>query len=387
MTTEERRARLVVRHRLSPSKRANDPLEVARSLVALHSTDPVTVYLSVRARTREFAPIDLERALYDERSLVRVLGMRRTLFVVPRELVPVVHACTRTIAARERRRLEKLVLESGIASKPGAWITRASQTALRALRERAEASTSELAAVQPLLARRLRVGAGTRFETTQSAAARVLPQLAMEGQVVRARPRGTWIGGQYRWSSTETWLGAPIEKLDESRARAELLRRWLERFGPGTETDLRWWTGWTAREVRAALAAVPHAVVALDRGTGFALANDLDTSERPPPSAALLPTLDSTVMGWKERGWYLGPHAERLFDQNGNAGPTVWWEGRVVGGWAQRRDGEIVYRLLEDVGAEGEDAVAREAARLRAWLGEVRFRPGFLPPFQRALAG
>ena len=108
-------------------------------------------------------------------------------------------------------------------------------------------------------------------------------------------------------------------------------------------------------------------------------------AERLEPSAALLPTLDPTTMGWKERDWYLGEHASLLFDSNGNAGPTVWWDGRVVGGWSQRRDGEIVFRLLEDVGREAVEAVEAEAARVATWLGDVRFSPGFLPPFQRGL--
>jgi hypothetical protein len=81
----------------------------------------------------------------------------------------------------------------------------------------------------------------------------------------------------------------------------------------------------------------------------------------------------------------LGPHASVLFDSAGNAGPTVWWDGRVVGGWSQRRDGEIAYRLLEDIGSDAEAAVEAEAGRLEAWLGDVRISPGFLPPFQRAL--
>ena len=91
-------------------------------------------------------------------------------------------------------------------------------------------------------------------------------------------------------------------------------------------------------------------------------------------------------MGWKEREWYLGPHGKVLFDSNGNAGPTVWWDGRIVGGWSQRPDGEIAFGLLEDVGADGVRAIEAEAQRLAAWLGDVRFSPSFLPPFQRALA-
>jgi len=382
----ERRARLVDRHRLSPANRGGSALEAASSVVVLHSTDPVTVFLSIHARA-DVQPAVIEHELYEERALVRMLGMRRTLFVVPRELVPVVYAaCTRTIAVRERRRLEKMVLDSDISSRPAAWLTRTLSTARKALEERGEAFTKDLVAEIPILAKRLRVASGTKFEATQSVGSRVLPQLAMEGRIVRGRPRGSWVSGQYRWVPMERWLDGSIPAMEQGKAQAELLGRWLAAFGPATEADIRWWTGWTAREARAALAVVPHAVVDLDGEVGFVLADDLEPAETLEPSAALLPTLDPTTMGWKERDWYLGEHASLLFDSNGNAGPTVWWGGRVVGGWSQRRDGEIVFRLLEDVGRDAVWAVEAEAARVAAWLGDVRFSPGFLPPFQRELA-
>ena len=383
----ERRARLVRRHRLAPDSRAGSATETARSLVALHSTDAATVFLSVRARTDGVEPADVERELYDERSLVRMLAMRRTLWVVPRELVPVVlAAATKAVAERERRRLEGFVEASGVAKRPGPWLDRARAAALAEVEARGEAFTADVTKSVPLLASRLRLGAGSKWETTQSAAARVLPQLAMEGALVRGRPRGAWTNGQYRWVPTDGWLGEPVAELDVAEAQAELAARWLAAFGPATETDVRWWTGWTARETRAALAAVPHELVELDDGEGIVLAGDLEPTEPPEPCAVLLPTLDPTTMGWKERDWYLGPHAARLFDSNGNAGPTVWWDGRVVGGWSQRKSGELVHALLEDVGADGVAAVEAEMERLAAWLGETRLAPGFLPPFQRELA-
>ncbi len=383
---EERRARLVVRHRLDPAARASDPLTVARSLVCLHATDAVTVFLSIQARTDGVSPSDVERALYEERSLVRMLAMRRTLWAVPVELVPTVFAAaTLAVAATQRKRLEGFVRDSAISTRPGAWISRAQKAALAAVEQRGEAMTREIVADVPLLAKKLRFGTG-RWVGEQSAGARILPQLAMEGRLVRGRPRGTWVSPQFRWVTTEAWLGAPIERVDTAQAQIELLGCWLAAFGPATETDIRWWTGWTARETRAALAAMPHAAVELDGATGYVLADDLEPTPPPEPSAALLPTLDPTTMGWKERDWYLGEHAGILFDANGNAGPTVWWGGRVVGGWSQRRSGEIVYRLLEDVGADAVTAVEAEVARISAWLGDVRFSPGFLPPFQRRLA-
>ena len=374
-----------MRHRLAPEARSSDPLEIAQSLVCLHSTDAVTVFLAIQARSDGLSPADVERALYEERSLVRMLAMRRTLWAVPREVVPVVFAAaTRAVAATQRKRLEGFVRDSGVSTRPGAWITRAGNAAVAAVAARGEAMTAEVVADVPLLARKLRFGSG-RWVVQQSAGARILPQMAMEGRLIRGRPRGSWISPQFRWVTTEDWLGGTIEDIDVGAAQAELLRRWLAAFGPATETDIRWWTGWTLRETRAALGAVPHTAIDLDGATGYVLEGDLEPTPRPDPSAALLPTLDPTTMGWKERDWYLGAHGPTLFDTNGNAGPTVWWDGRIVGGWSQRRDGEVVLGLLEDVGRDARAAIDAEVERFQAWVGDVRFSPGFLPPFQRAL--
>jgi hypothetical protein len=382
---EERRARLARRHRLTPASRTQDVADAVRSVVAFHSSDPVTVFLSARARVRDFDARRLESALYDERTLVRMLAMRRTLFVVPRELVPVVDAAaSQAVAANERRKLEKFVAESGVSDDPAAWLDAARAAALAALEARGEASTSELTGDHPLLAERLRLGIGTRWEAEVGAASRVLLLLAAEGKIVRDRPRGGWTASQYRWVPIER-LGVLVP-LDPAEARAQLVGLWLGAFGPATEADIRWWTGWTARDARAALASVPHAEVDLGGAVGYVLGDDLEPEPRGEPAAALLPALDPTTMGWKERGWYLGPHAASLFDRNGNAGPTVWWGGQVVGGWAQRKDGGIVHRLLEDVGAEAEAAIAAEAESLADWLGTVRITPRFRTPLERELS-
>jgi hypothetical protein len=383
---EERRARLVRRHRLTRAHAAGDVVEAVRSVVVLHSSDPATVFLSAWARARGLQPVQLEEALYEKRTLVRMLAMRRTLFVVPRELVPVVDAAaSRVVAANERRKLEKFVAESGVSDDPAAWIGAAEAAALEALAARGEASTGELAADHPLLGEKLRLGVGTRWEAEVGAASRILLLLAAEGAVVRDRPRGGWTASQYRWVPVER-LG-PLEPVEPAVARAELLSRWLGAFGPATETDIRWWTGWTARDAREALADVPHAEVHLEGVVGYVLADDLEPERTGEPGAALLPALDPTAMGWKLRDWYLGPHVDAVFDRNGNAGPTVWWAGRIVGGWAQSRDGELTYRLLEDVGADAERAVTAEAERLAAWLGDVRVTPRFRTPLERELAG
>lgn len=77
-------------------------------------------------------------------------------------------------------------------------------------------------------------------------------------------------------------------------------------------------------------------------------------------------------MGWKERGFFLGDHAPLLFDSVGNAGTTIWIDGRVVGVWVQDGEGVVQLRLLEEVTPSEQDALDLEAAKLTQWLDGQR---------------
>jgi hypothetical protein len=386
-TTEERRARLLVRHHVAPEARKEDVVDVARDMVGLHSSDAASVYLAAWARIRDFEAKALEKALYEDRSLLRILGMRRTMFVVPTDLAPVLHAAASLpLAARERRRLIQQIEVAGITDRGEEWINEVERQTLEALAERGEATGSELSRAVPGLRTQMLFGQGTKWEAMVSVTTRLLFTLAGEGRIVRGRPRGSWVSTQYRWALMESWVPGGLPELPLPAARTELIGRWLKTFGPGTRDDVRWWTGWTAAEVDSALAALEAVQVGIDGTTGYVLPDDLEPVSAPAPSVAFLPALDPTVMGWTARGWYLGEHASRLFDRAGNAGPTVWWDGRIIGGWAQRKDGTVTYRLLEDVGAEAATAADQEASRLQSWLGAVHFIPRFRTPLEVELS-
>ncbi|MGV9407677.1 winged helix DNA-binding domain-containing protein [Streptomyces sp. NPDC003667] len=383
--TQERRARLALRHRLAGTARAAAPEEVADALVALHGSDPATVYLAVAARLADAAKAvpETERALYDDRTLVRMHGMRHTVFVFPTELTAVVHASTGlTVAARERASLVKDM--AGAGAPDAAWLAEVEASTLAALARRGQATAAELTADEPRLRERFVYAAGKSYEGVHTVSSRLLRVLGVEGKVVRGRPLGSWTSGQFRWAP------APQHpELDPARAQAALLERWLRACGPATEADLKWWTGWRVTEVRRALAATGAHEVALEEGTGFVAAGDADPVAAPGrPWAALLPALDPTAMAWQRRDWYL-PEGLRpeLFDRSGNVGPTVWWNGRVVGGWAHRADGSVVWRIPDaGVRREAEPAVAAEAERLRGWLGATRVTPRFRTPLERELS-
>src|SRR5688500_17670650 len=100
--TAERRRRLAIRHHLAPRAKAGSVVDLAGDLVGIHATDPASVYLGALARIPKFTRDGMAKALYDDRTLLKVLGMRRTMFVVPRDLAGVINsAATRAIAVTE----------------------------------------------------------------------------------------------------------------------------------------------------------------------------------------------------------------------------------------------------------------------------------------------
>jgi hypothetical protein len=308
------------------------------------------------------------------------------MFVVPTRVAGVVDAaCTRALVPGQRRRVVALVEEQGLADDGGAWVDALADRTYEALVDVGEATATELTKRVPELGLKLTYGEGRSWGGTGGMSTRVLFLLATEGRIVRGRPLGSWVSSQYRWAPTSTWIAGGLPDVPATEARTELLRGWLKAFGPGTEVDVRWWTGWTARQARAAMAEVDAVEVALDAGSGWVLSDDRDPPAAARRRVALLPALDPTVMGWKERDWFLGPHGSRLFDTNGNAGPTVWVDGRVVGGWAQHPDGQVEARLLEPVDAAAVDLVEAEAAALTAWFDGTTVTPRFRTPLEREI--
>jgi hypothetical protein len=384
----ERRRRIGARHHLANRAPVADLVEVAGDLVGIHASDPASVYLGVRARVSDLTREHLAAALYEERTLLKVLGMRRTMFVTPVPIAGVIQAAaTADLAAAERRRLVGMLEGAGIAKDATRWLAQVEAETIDVLEELGEATAADLTKRVPGLREQISFGEGRKWAGTVGVSTRVLFQLATEGRIIRGRPKGTWLSSLYRWAPMDRWVDGGLEPWPAERAHAELVRRWLGAFGPGTQRDVQWWTGWTVARTKAALKAVGAVEVELEgQKPGYLLPDDLAATEAPRPWVAFLPGLDTTTMAWIERGFFLGDHGPELFDTNGNAGPTVWVDGRVVGLWAQRKDGEVVHRLLENVGHERRREIDAEAAALTTWLAGDRVFPRFPNPVFRALA-
>ena len=108
--------------------------------------------------------------------------------------------------------------------------------------------------------------------------------------------------------------------------------------------------GWTKAMTRQALADCRRGGGRAGRRARLGRRERRGPPETPEPWVAVLPGLDPTTMGWKQRDWYLPEAATESFDRAGNGGPTLWVDGRIVGVWAQTRDGEMPHPLLREGG-------------------------------------
>jgi len=381
-TVAERRARLARRHFLVGQAGSIDGL--VADLVGLHATDPATPYLSLLARLSGFAVADLDAELYGRRTLVKHLAMRRTLWAVRAEDLPLIQSgASDRVADNERRRLVADAQKAGIADDGDTWVDTACAAVLRHLAEHGAASAKGLRAALPELAGRYDYAPGKRWGGETPLAPRVLTVLSVRGDIVRGPNDGAWTVSRPRWTPMADWLPARPGTATPEVARAELVHRWLRAFGPATVTDIKWWFGNTLTWARQALRDIDAVEVDLDGTPGFALPDDLDSEPDVDPWCALLPGLDVTTMGWFDRDWYVGEHRSQVFDTNGNGGPTAWWNGGIVGAWGQDADGRVELRLLEDVGRDAQRALTQRADDLSEWAAGVRVSPRFPSPLSK----
>lgn len=380
-TLAERRARLARRHFLGEP--GTDAATVTSALVGLHATDPATPYLSLWARLPGFDRADLDATLYEKRTLVKHLAMRRTLWVVRADGIAAVQAASSDrVADSESRKLIADVEKAGVAADGAEWLRTACAAVLTYLEANGPTGAAELRMALPELTGTYDPAPGKPWGGATPLSPRVITVLAVRGEVVRGPNQGGWTSSRPLWVSADSWLDAS-DAAEPDAAGAELVRTWLRAFGPATVADIKWWFGHTLTWTRRALADIGAVEVDLHGTPGVALPDDLEPEPDAEPWCALLPGLDVTTMGWVERDWYLEDLRGQVFDNRGNAGPTAWADGRVVGGWRQSADGRVEPQIVTDVNRRTQNALQRKADELTDWLGGAVIKPRFPSPLSK----
>jgi hypothetical protein len=340
-------------HLIGPSRTVSI-VQSIQDIGGLHATGAAAPYLSLWARGRASGKEDLYTALYEEHSLAKVLCMRNTLFILPKELLPMAYQATRQ---RRRALLDRYLRHYGITDQEY---------------HRGCAEVAELLAAGP------RTTAEIKQELSDPAMSVMVDLMPDDWWLVRGAPRGTWRSSQHEYVPFHDWFpGVELDSMTPREAQTRLVWHYLSSFGPASLEDIAWWSGLSSTEVQRALEALGDQVVETEvaglQGTYWATSAALGTMGRdnePEYPLTFLPSLDPCLMGYKDRSRFLHPsNYDRVFDRSGNALPTVWGDGRVIGVWMEdKKTPAVQVFLFEPLGGHLRQQMEKVALRLTRFL-------------------
>jgi uncharacterized protein YcaQ len=333
--------------------RARDPAELVRALGGVQAQEPNAAALSVRARTAGLDRAALDRALGEERSVVRTWAMRGTIHLVASDDARWLHDLLAPLAMPGQMRALDVL---GV---PDADRPRAVQTIRAAL--------ADGPLTRAKLCERLeRAG----IDTAGQKAAHLPRLAALQGHVCFGPRRGA----KDTYVLTDDWLPATRRVLERDAALAELARRYVGAYGPADVRDLAAWSGLPVRDARRAFEAIGDEL----RETGGDLAiltrdaqRLLDASPPDPPLVRLLPAFDTYLLGYRDRSLAVpDEHARQVWPGGGIIRPTVVANGRAVGAWRLKRGGTRVRVEIEPFDAAAAPDASAEVDDVRRFLGD-----------------
>ncbi|MFW9968889.1 MAG: winged helix DNA-binding domain-containing protein [Candidatus Odinarchaeota archaeon] len=308
------------KHHLTEDSKIDDIIQITNDLCGLHSTGLRTSYLSLFVRTNNFKKTELERELYINRTLGRIRGMRRTLFIHTKEMIPIVYAATFKLSEKN---FEKYMEFHKISFTKYQEI---STQIMNILNER-ELSASD---IRKELNSKLNIPA-------------IIHLMCDYGLLIRGQPIKDWKDKRNKYALFKDYF--PTIDLDienENQAIQILVMKYLKGYGPASENDLSWWTGLTKTKIREALNFIKSDIkkvkISSVKGTFITSKSDIEKLQNlnnvDKPSLLFLPELDPYPMGYNYRDRYINPNNyNKIFDRSGNIAATIFIDGVAVGVW------------------------------------------------------
>lgn len=350
---------LVLRkHHLTKETKSDDIRKIAEDIIGLHATGAIGPFLSLFARARKFEKEDLIEELYLKRNLGKIRCMRKTLHILPKEMIPIVYAATREMVDKVSKRYVEFRVST-------AKYEEFSQTILELLKAREMTATEIKKALR-----------------TQLDVSAILYRMCDQGLLIRGQPEKGWKDQRHKYALFHEYFPKiDLTKLKESEARTWLVNQYLRAFGPVTEKDIKWWTGFSKTKVQKALnqahSHIDRVKISPLKGEFLILHADRVLIQKvglaDKQTINLLPSLDPYLMGYKERERYLQPeYYNYVFDRSGNCTLTILLDGRVIGVWDFTGDAEpsVKLFLFEEMNGRVLKEIYEKAQRIGQFMAE-----------------
>jgi len=341
---------------LAEDSKMNDVVQIAKDIGGLHGTSATGPYLSLLARSIFFQRENLAVEMSKKKSLARIRYVRNTIYILPREFIPVAYAATSQMAKVTAAWFSKYL---GIT--PAQYV-RISNKILKVLRGRG------------LTTREIKKKLRTAINI-----APIVNLMCDKGLLMRSLAREGWKSTQHTYFLFEDYYpDLDLSAYDKKEARRKIVEQYLLSFGPVSEQDIAWWTGFPKLQVKEILEGLGEEVfsVEIPELESGCLVHSSDWESLKSigipthPVVNILPALDPYMMGYKARERYLHPkHYKMVFDRSGNATSTILVDGQVVGIWDLE---ELLVKIfyLKDVGKDIRKKVRSRASDVGRFLAE-----------------
>ncbi len=368
------------KHHLTDETKTDNIIKIVGDIGGLHATGSTTPYLSLFTRTNNFTKDVLEKEIHIIRRLGKIRCMRKTLYILTKEMIPIAYAATKKFVELNSERYAQYL---GISKEE---YEKYSKLILKVLND------------QGMIASEIRKAIKTKLNVSP-----IINLMCDQGLLIRGISRKGWKSNLHTYFSFKRYFpDINLYELKEKEAVKLLVKQYLSSFGPVTENDISWWTGLRKTEVREALKSIGDKTIIIkisDLEGNFILLrkdkNQLKNIDLTREEVVnFLPVQDPYIMGYKERERYIDPgDYDNVFDRSGNATPTILLEGRVIGVWDFTEKAESIVKiyLFKKVGKALLKRIYSEASRIGEFMAnkEVKIKEcnSMVPLTQRTAGG
>ncbi|MHA1303967.1 MAG: winged helix DNA-binding domain-containing protein [Candidatus Heimdallarchaeaceae archaeon] len=346
---------------LTEASKIDNILQLTLDIGGLHATSQSTPYLSLFARLRNFKKEQLDQEAYVKRNLGKIRCMRKTVFILAKETIP--HIYNATKQQYSKRHIEYLK-HLGVSQKE---YKEKANSILEVLKGK-EMSTSEIKKA---------------IEIKENISA-FINLMCDQLFLIRTKPVKSWRDKRHNYAIfREYFPDINTEEYTEEESIKFLIKYYLQCFGPVTENDITWWTGFNKTPTRKALKELGEEITKINikgiekeylllRSDEEKLKKIKGTDKR---EINLLPDLDPYLMGYKDRERYIKQeHYNYIFDRSGNATATIVLNGRVIGVWdfVSSKKPAIKYHLLKKISGELEENIICKAEKIAQFIFEEK---------------
>jgi hypothetical protein len=311
---------ILKKHHLTEDTKTNDILQITDDLCGLHATGTIEPYLTLFARTNKFKKEDLDEQLYVKKNLGRIRGMRKTLFIETKDMIPIVYNSIKS--QTDQRDLQYLEMRE---ISKDEYNTLAQQ--ILDLLKNKEMSTTEIKKVL----------------SSQKDIVAVISVMCDKMQLIRGKPIKSWKDRRIFYAPFDAYFpNVDLNKYNQKEAIQLLIEKYIKSYGPVTLKDITWWLRFNKTQAKKILNSLENQIESVSMD-GLDLdyiihkedLNQLDGITLNTKNIInFLPCLDPYLMGYKDRERYLNSNDyEYIFDRSGNATTTILLNGRVIGIW------------------------------------------------------